>query len=160
MLFDDYRGETHLGEMLKICDQYRYTWETKGGTVEVNPAVVVITSNEPWSNWDKWKGFNRDPFERRVTDWIEMKWTYEGGDRIVHAHIIRGRFQDNYMDPPDIDPDDKLTDEQVEMLIAKRPTTKWLPKRRKPNYAEGQVQQAEQPADEEILPLSLGLSQL
>jgi len=127
--------------MLRLCDMYRTTGEIKGSDCKINAAVIVLTSNDPWSMWDKWKGFNKDAFDRRVTDWVELKWTYDRatGNRECEAHIIRGRFEDTFVDPPDDAEDEKLTDDQVEMLLAQRPNSRWLPKRLKANYEVLQV---------------------
>jgi len=143
--------------MLRICDVYKIQAEYKGGSCTLNPSVVIITSNDPWSLWDKWKGFNKDAFDRRVTDWVELKWMYDRatGNRDCEAHIIRGKFEDSFVDPPEID-EDRITDEQVEMLLAQRPNSRWLPKRLKPNYEVLQV-----PTPHQIVPDSpLRLSQL
>lgn len=128
MLFDDYRGESGFSEMLKITDSYSINVECKGGSFKINPSVIAFTSNEPWRMWERWKGYDKTPFDNRVTDWFEFKKVGEE----IHVNVLRGTFED-FGDPPDEEEGERLTDEQVEDILALPPTSRWLPKRKRPD---------------------------
>lgn len=129
VLFDDYRGETNWSHMLRLCDMHATTEPKKGGDVVVNPSWIIFTSNEPWSLWVKWRGFEKSPWERRVTDHFELRWEMVEGERTALSRTIRGQWEE-YQDPPD-DAVYELSDEQVEDLLSVRPTSRWIPRKRR-----------------------------
>lgn len=136
ILFDDFRGEVNFSAVLTMTHEYRETVQTKGGVVEVNASYYIFTSNEPWTMWDSWKGYDKTPWERRVTDHFVMSWGKdENGLLCPEATVIKGSFGE-FDDPPKDGGDEPLTDEQVEDVLAIPPTSKWLPQRKRAAFSE------------------------
>lgn len=131
MLFDDYRGETRYQEMLKICHEHKFVGNVKGTSATINPSVVIITSNEPWTMWEKWLGHDRAPWERRVTDLLEFDWAIEDGETIPHVTVKKGQFLP-FDDPPAYGIPAK-TDQQIEDILAipRANGSRWLAGRKR-----------------------------
>ena len=51
VIFDDYRGEYPLQQLLKLCDRYPMSVPVKGGFVEWKPKKIYITSNIHPNEW-------------------------------------------------------------------------------------------------------------
>ena len=118
ILFDDYRGETRFAEMLRICHEHKYKGNVKGSQASINATIIVITSNEPWTMWEKWKGHDKSPWERRVTDWLEFKWIPDPEDftqQAVHVTVHKGEYIE--CDDPPHDGAPTLEDDQVEDIL-------------------------------------------
>lgn len=65
ILLDDFAGEINFRELLRICDIYPMRCEIKGGRIERNWHVVVITSNKvPATCYDKEPDLS--PLMRRI----------------------------------------------------------------------------------------------
>lgn len=131
VLFDDYRGETPYQEMLRITHEHKYTGNVKGKSIEINPRVVIFTTNVHYFQWPSWKNHDMAPFERRITDLLEFRWVPdpdEPGKQAVEVKVNKGTFLEEWDDPPDWF-DGKLTDEQLERTIEADTDSKWLPKR-------------------------------
>lgn len=128
VLFDDYRGESGFSEMLRLTHEYSAIVPVKGGSVRVNPAWFIFTTNEPWTLWAGWKSFDKTPWERRVTDHFDLKWVLHEGAQAVAVTTLKGNYE-NYADAPDQDEEATLKDEEVEDILALPPTSKWLKRR-------------------------------
>lgn len=66
-LFDDFRGELDLGNMLRLLDRYPMDVPVKGGFANWVPRRIYITSNVLPAVW--WPDLDREklePFWRRV----------------------------------------------------------------------------------------------
>lgn len=67
VLFDDFRGEISVGEMLQILDRYPKRVSQKGTSCQLRATTFIITTNdepEHWLNWhstteETWNAFNR-----------------------------------------------------------------------------------------------------
>lgn len=51
VIFDDYRGEYPIQQLLKLLDRYPMNVPIKGGFVKWSPTKIYITSNLPPSDW-------------------------------------------------------------------------------------------------------------
>lgn len=67
VLIDDFTGWMHYDEILRLCDRYKMQVPIKGGYLEFNSDVIVITSNRHYSTW--WPEeyiHGMGAFERRI----------------------------------------------------------------------------------------------
>lgn len=138
ILFDDFYGEARWDEILRLTHEHKYTGNVKGSSIEINPAVVIITANYPPCTWDKWKGKDLGPlgpFFRRVTDDLRFTWEVQDGDRTPHVDVRKGEFLD-FEDPPDDTGDiEPKTDAQIEQVISADADAKWIAKRQRSTEA-------------------------
>lgn len=140
--------------MLRLTHEYRDKKNVKGSSADVNPACVIITSNEPWYLWKGWKDkiLDREAFQRRITDEIYLSWNKPSGPGITddqihqiraqdpndkkrlktcYVRVAKGNYDFNVIDPPQ-DAAEGPTDEQVENLVQTTPAPgTWLVDRRK-----------------------------
>lgn len=63
VVWDEFYGGCPFEFMLRLCDRYPLTLETKGGTVEFVAKRIIFTSNNPPETW-----YNNlyDPLKRRI----------------------------------------------------------------------------------------------
>lgn len=145
ILFDDNAHRVSFDAALTMTHEYAHTEETKGGDVEVNAAWYIFTNNWHWRTWKNWQGNSWEAWERRITDVIEMKWDVNPrtGVKSLDVKIIKGEIDwENLVDPPR-ERAEGLTDEQVEEVLMKEPTSKWLPaKKRKGLTVQEVVEQS------------------
>lgn len=151
ILFDDYRGDTPLGAMLRITHEFCEKVNVKTKSTEINPACVIFTSNEPYSLWQGWKGQSKEPFQRRITDEYYLTWSKPSGNGITEedlrsirsmgrqawAHIVKGRWPADLHDPPESGFDEEINDVEVEEAIQRNHEGNWLPKKRRVTTESG-----------------------
>lgn len=146
--------------MLRLTHEYRDKKNVKGSSADVNPACVIITSNEPWYLWKGWKDkiLDREAFQRRITDEIYLSWSKPSGPgitddqihkikaadpnnksrlRTCYVRVAKGSYDFNAIDPPH-EGTEGPTDEQVEAMLEKAPAPgTWLvDKRKRPKKEE------------------------
>lgn len=144
--------------MLRICHEHKYTGNVKGSHASINATIIIITSNEPWTMWEKWKGHDKAPWERRVTDWLEFKWVPDPDEprqQAVLVNVIKGEFI-NCDDPPH-DGAPTRRDEEIEDLLQVTDTNhaKWLPARKREHeycYAGMKKPRIRMPEWDELFP--------
>lgn len=68
-LLDDFYGWVPLHLLLKLADRYPLKLPTKGGFTQFVCTHLIITSNQPWTDWYRWDELGhglRGAFERRI----------------------------------------------------------------------------------------------
>lgn len=83
VLFDDFRGEIEVGEMLSILDRYPYTCNVKGSSTQLRATRFIITTNDDPRTWAKWQGTTDETWsawDRRITNTrhFDKKWIRTG----------------------------------------------------------------------------------
>jgi len=67
IIVDEFYGWWEYDFVLRLCDRYPLTIETKGGHAQFNSKRIVFTSNSQWETW--WtKTHDLAPFRRRITE--------------------------------------------------------------------------------------------
>lgn len=69
---DDFYGWLPYHELLRLIDQYPYSVQTKGGTVNFTPKNIFITSNKKPNEWYKKHCEDMSAFDRRIERWVIM----------------------------------------------------------------------------------------
>lgn len=82
LLIDDFKGWIRFTEFLTILDIYPYRCQIKGGSVQANWKVILVTSNYPVAQWYEQEGVRLDALKRRIT------WTFEIPEDTDSAEII------------------------------------------------------------------------
>lgn len=91
IIIDEFYGWLPFDLLLRLCDKYPLTLETKGSQVECQADTIVFTSNGDPRNWYKNCSQHWPAFERRVTDWI-----YFTGPREFHQTSDPQRFYEHF----------------------------------------------------------------
>lgn len=140
MLLDDFRGQVPLTEVLRLTHEYRSRQNVKGTSCDANPAIVVFTSNYPYTEF--WPSESKDPLERRITDHFILNLTKPSapfGDawrdtpvrRIrsgTYVRTVKGHYDDELEDPPANGEPGRIADEDVEAIVTSElPKDGWLP---------------------------------
>ncbi|ATP66724.1 Rep [Circovirus kiore] len=73
VILDDFYGWLPFDDLLRMCDRYPLTVETKGGTVNFAAKRIFITSNKNPEEWYSDEITNKDALYRRITE-LHM-WT-------------------------------------------------------------------------------------
>nr|ADY17984.1 replication associated protein [Dragonfly associated cyclovirus 1] len=73
VIIDDFYGWIKYDELLKICDRYPYKVQIKGGFEEFTSKYIFITSNVDTCDLYKFRNYNTDAIERRITEKIHFK---------------------------------------------------------------------------------------
>ncbi|ATP66716.1 Rep [Circovirus rongeur] len=73
VILDDFYGWLPFDDLLRMCDRYPLTVETKGGTTQFLAKRIFITSNKSPSEWYSDEITNKDALYRRLTE-LHM-WT-------------------------------------------------------------------------------------
>lgn len=72
VIFDDFRGECPLAEMLRLCDKYPHQVPLKGGFEQFISRRIYLTSNlspeEFWNSEQKGYDASYSAFRRRITN--------------------------------------------------------------------------------------------
>lgn len=71
VIIDEYYGWLPYDLLLRLGDQYPLSVEVKGGSVNFNSDIILITTNKHPSNW--YANVYFDAFIRRVEEWIVIK---------------------------------------------------------------------------------------
>jgi len=90
IIIDDFYGWIPFHTMLRLCDKYHCTLNTKGGTTSLKHKKVIITSNLPPRDW--YKNVKDDlfaAFARRITHTEEMRTVYNAPAAVNPADIVR-----------------------------------------------------------------------
>ena len=140
MLLDDFRGQVPLTEVLRLTHEYRSRQNVKGTSCDVNPAIVVFTSNYHYSEF--WPSESKEPLERRITDHFILTSTIPSkpsGPGMNHAPLrrirsgayvqtVKGHYDDGLEDPPASGEPGRINDDEVEAIVtAELPKEGWLP---------------------------------
>lgn len=73
VIFEEYRGQFPLGELLSLTDRYSTQVQTKGGMVEFAPKKIIFTSPKHPKDWYENCGSDKiDQLLRRVSDVSEV----------------------------------------------------------------------------------------
>lgn len=85
IIIDDYYGWFSYDYLLRLCDRYPFSLDSKGGTVQCSAKQIHFTSNKhprDWYNWEKlgvpgWdtlqsNGVPANPLQRRITRILEL----------------------------------------------------------------------------------------
>lgn len=147
ILFDDNSHKVPYDKALTMTHEYAHTEETKGGDVEVNAAWYIFTTNWHWREWKQWQGNDWEAWERRVTDHVKLDWLCDSRHNIIEpkqadADFVKWKedgFDWSTLQDPPRQFSTTLTDDQVEDLLMKEPTGKWLPKRQRVGLTPQQV---------------------
>lgn len=87
MLLDEFSGQMHVRDLLKLLDKYIYPWPAKGSQVYLAPSHIYITTNIHPRRWYEWTGreVSYDALNRRVTEFREytgyLEYTSKTCDR-------------------------------------------------------------------------------
>ena len=137
---DDFRGQLPLTEVLRLTHEYRSRQNVKGTSCDVNPAIVVFTSNYHYNEF--WPSESKDPLERRITDHFILNSTIPSkpsGPGMNHAPLrrirsgayvqtVKGHYDDGLEDPPASGEPGRIDDDEVEAIVtAELPKEGWLP---------------------------------
>lgn len=94
IIIDEFYGWLPFDLLLRLCDKYPLTLETKGSQVECQASTIIFTSNGDPRNWYKNISSHWPAFERRVTSWI-----YFTGPRQYSEHSDAERFYTHFNVP-------------------------------------------------------------
>lgn len=143
MLLDDFRGQVPLTEVLRLTHEYRSRQNVKGTSCDVNPAIVVFTSNYHYNEF--WPSESKEPLERRITDHFILTSTIPSkpfgvGSAAVrrirsgaYVQTVKGHYDDVLEDPPAEGEPGRINDDEVEAIVtAELPKEGWLPAARPP----------------------------
>lgn len=75
VILDEFYGWLSYDDLLRLCDRYPLTVETKGSSVQMTATKIFITSNTNPEDWYKRSTIPQqrwDAFIRRVTSWETM----------------------------------------------------------------------------------------
>jgi len=72
VIFDEFYGNLPYSMVLRLCDRYPYSVETKGGVTPWNAKIVIFTTNKEPSKWYDGVRMNFAPLARRVKEWVYM----------------------------------------------------------------------------------------
>lgn len=140
MLIDDFRGQVAMTEILRLTHEYRSRQNVKGTSCDVNPAIVVFTSNYAYTEF--WPSESKAPLERRITDHFILSSTKPSppfGDAWKDTHVrrlrsgnyvrtVKGHYDDELEDPPAEGEPGRIADEEVEAIVTSElPKDGWLP---------------------------------
>lgn len=110
VVIDDFYGWIPFDYMLRLCDRYPMTGETKGGVVNIVPKVLIITSNQSPAEW--YRGvFKKCPefekaFSRRIDEiyeYVDMgvrvtrEWKSCGGTSVSSDEGASNGVQGQYV---------------------------------------------------------------
>lgn len=79
VLIDDFEGGIHITILKNILDRYGCVVEVKGGTVEWNPELIIITANGHPRTWYTWS--DKSPYaalERRIEKMLHYEMLESG----------------------------------------------------------------------------------
>lgn len=91
VVMDDFYGWLPFDDLLRLCDRYPLTVETKGGTRNFLAKTIHITSNKSPHEWYSDEITNKDALYRRIT---EIKWW--GIDSFVKPPSYAISYRVNY----------------------------------------------------------------
>ncbi len=93
MIFEDYRSWWTFGGLLRLCDRYPLTMQTKGGFMKIpDIETIIFTSNQDPRTWynsyEKFGGIN-NPFLKRVAEKGRIEYYNAEGPSGL-AYEVRG----------------------------------------------------------------------
>jgi hypothetical protein len=72
IVLDEFYGWLPFDHLLRLCDRYPLTLETKGGHIQCQAKTIIFTSNHDPRRWYPNISTHYEAFERRVTKWIQF----------------------------------------------------------------------------------------
>lgn len=90
IIIDDFYGWIPFHVMLRLCDKYHCSLNTKGGTVSLRHKKVIITSNLPPRDWYKnVKDELFAAFTRRITETVHMSEPFVAPPLVNPVEVLR-----------------------------------------------------------------------
>lgn len=119
VLFDEFRGQLPMGEMLGLLDRYEIRVPYKGGFVQFNGLDIIITSPCHPSEWYRTCGNDRiDQLLRRINEIVDFSPVPPDAVEGAAEDAVEGAVEGAFREPGVIDNIDEIAeycDQQLQL---------------------------------------------